>query len=94
MKTICGTLGPEGIIISELWKEYEAGQTPEAQIAKQLDKLQAMLQAWEYEQAGEHVSAQEFIDYDRHKITDPLIMKWLQELEIKVKTAVKKISKE
>ncbi|MDD4333145.1 MAG: HD domain-containing protein [Patescibacteria group bacterium] len=79
---VCSKLGPEGQIILDLWKEFEEGKTPEAQIAKQLDKLQAMQKAWEYENGGEKgVLARDFIDYDEKKITDPLLISWLNELK-------------
>lgn len=36
-----------------LWKEYEAGTTAEALLVKDADKLDMMLQAYLYEQAGQ-----------------------------------------
>lgn len=30
------------------WEEYEAGETPEARLVRQIDKLEALLQAYEY----------------------------------------------
>ncbi|MBP7885441.1 HD domain-containing protein [Patescibacteria group bacterium] len=35
--------------ILDLWLEYEEGETQEAKIVKQLDKLDAAIQAIEYE---------------------------------------------
>ena len=40
---------PEGLALDDLWREYEAGATPEARIVRQLDKLEMALQALEYE---------------------------------------------
>ena len=35
--------------IFDLWQEYESGTTPEALIVKDLDKLEMLFQAFEYE---------------------------------------------
>jgi len=85
LRKICSEVGPEGEVIFKLWEEFEAKQTPEAKVAKQLDKLQAMYKAWEYEQAGNgKVSAMDFINSDRDVITDPILVQWLQDLENEV----------
>lgn len=44
-----------------LWEEYEAAQTPEAQYVKDLDKLEMILQAEEYEETQD-VDLQQFFD--------------------------------
>ncbi|KAJ4890717.1 Metal-dependent phosphohydrolase [Raphanus sativus] len=36
--------------IAELWREYEANESPEAKLVKDFDKLEMILQALEYEQ--------------------------------------------
>eukprot|EP00898_Chlorokybus_atmophyticus_P007422 jgi/Chlat1/7681/Chrsp64S07138 len=53
MQEINKMLGPgfAGPFVEELWKEYEEGITPEAQLVKDFDKLEMILQAAEYEQA-------------------------------------------
>jgi len=40
---------PEGPALDDLWREYEAGASPEARAVRQLDKLEMALQALEYE---------------------------------------------
>lgn len=51
MERIKNTLdGSIGQTIYDLWKEYEDGTTKEAQIVKQFDKLEMIMQAHEYEQ--------------------------------------------
>lgn len=40
---------PNGDDLLAIWEEFEAGQSPEAQIIKQLDKLDMLLQAYLYE---------------------------------------------
>lgn len=43
-----------GLEILDLWKEYEEGTTEEAKLVKDMDKLEMILQAQEYEQDGEN----------------------------------------
>jgi 5'-deoxynucleotidase YfbR-like HD superfamily hydrolase len=58
---------PAAAEISELWHEYEAGASPEAALIKDIDKLEMVVQAAEYEGVaaagggGPH-SLQEFFD--------------------------------
>lgn len=50
--------------IRALWEEYEAGQTREAKLVKDFDKIEMIVQAGEYErdQADRGVELQEFFD--------------------------------
>ncbi len=48
MQSLCSGL-PNGEEILALWREYEAGQSREAKIAKELDCLEMALQSSEYE---------------------------------------------
>jgi putative hydrolase of HD superfamily len=56
MQYISKMLGPMmgGDEILELWKEYEEGTTEEARLLKDLDKIEMILQAQEYEVEGSH----------------------------------------
>ena len=56
MEQIQQMLGPllGGDEIISLWKEYEAGETNEAKLLKDLDKIEMILQAQEYEAEGSH----------------------------------------
>eukprot|EP00584_Thalassiosira_punctigera_P004068 CAMPEP_0172526662 /NCGR_PEP_ID=MMETSP1067-20121228/1524_1 /TAXON_ID=265564 ORGANISM="Thalassiosira punctigera, Strain Tpunct2005C2" /NCGR_SAMPLE_ID=MMETSP1067 /ASSEMBLY_ACC=CAM_ASM_000444 /LENGTH=217 /DNA_ID=CAMNT_0013310217 /DNA_START=192 /DNA_END=845 /DNA_ORIENTATION=- len=56
MEQISSMLGPKmgGDEILSLWKEYEDGQTEEARLLKDLDKIEMILQAQEYETEGSH----------------------------------------
>jgi len=84
MKNICADLGEEGEEILALWLEYEEGKTLEANIAKQLDKLQAVLKSQEYEQNGKGtVVAKEFFDYAKNKITHPVLVEILEKIDKK-----------
>jgi len=48
MQEITDLIDDDEILL--LWKEYEAAETPEAQFVKSLDKLEMLIQAFEYEQ--------------------------------------------
>ena len=65
---------PAGIArgIKELWEEYEARETKEAKLVYELDRLEAIFQAAEYEKAGNfEVELQEFFDYADARIENP-----------------------
>lgn len=83
MQKLCAMLGEEGQKNLELWLEFEEGKTLEAQVAMQLDKLQAMMKAKEYEdEGGDHkVTAKEFIDYDRETVKHPVLVEMMEALE-------------
>jgi putative hydrolase of HD superfamily len=49
MKQICQPLGKIGDEIMSLWSEYENASTPEGKIAKDFDKFEMIMQAYEYE---------------------------------------------
>jgi len=82
MERICSDLGEEGQAYLSLWLEFEEGVTLEASIAKQIDRLQAMLKAYEYEQAGQKaIVAQRFIDGGRDKIVHPVLLEMLAKID-------------
>jgi|GEM_PF-1118375 len=87
MENICATLGRHGQEMMDLWLEYEANTTDEAQIVKQLDKLQVVEKAFEYEKMGKAVSSKQFIDSlrVRNKIYDPIICSIVSDIESKLK---------
>jgi putative hydrolase of HD superfamily len=86
MERICRNLGPSGKEIMRLWLEFEEGKTARAQIAKQLDKLQAILKAIQYQRNGQPVKAQEFIDYSGPEIKNPELIKALEKNLLRIKT--------
>lgn len=67
-----------GKLILSLWEEYASRSTPEAKIVAQLDKLDAAIQAFEYEKLGFDVS--EFYSHAESKLTDPILLKILRDL--------------
>lgn len=52
---------PLGHELFDLWTEYEAAQTPAARIVKQLDKLELLVQADEYERQ-QNIDLSEFFE--------------------------------
>jgi putative hydrolase of HD superfamily len=46
--------GPYTADIEKLWHEFEAGETPEAQFAQDIDKIELLLQAVEYERESKN----------------------------------------
>jgi len=71
-----------GAEILELWKEYEAGETPEAKLVKDMDKLEMILQALEYESDGENEESLDgFFDSTRGKWRTPIGAAWGEEIE-------------
>lgn len=79
MKNICCSLESSGDTILKLWIEFEEQKTRRALIARQLDKLQGIMKAIEYQRQGQPVIAQEFIDWDGAKVTDPILKQILEE---------------
>jgi len=49
MESMTQPLGEVGKEIMRLWEEFEARKTPEAKFAKEIDKLEMVFQAFEYE---------------------------------------------
>lgn len=59
-------------LINGLWEEYEAGETAEAKLVKQIDKFEFALQAVEYEERdGRDFS--DFVDAVNPRLKDPLV---------------------
>mmetsp|Transcript_11973 Transcript_11973/g.24379 ORF Transcript_11973/g.24379 Transcript_11973/m.24379 type:complete len:334 (-) Transcript_11973:1258-2259(-) len=66
--------------IFDLWMEYETGATDEARVVKDIDKLELLVQAFEYETAQGH-DLSEFFDSVRGKLSTPIVLDWAKELE-------------
>ena len=47
-------------LIVDAWEEYEAGETPEARVVHQIDKLEALLQADEYRETIPELQIESF----------------------------------
>lgn len=66
----------------DLYDEYVANKTPEAQFVKQLDKLERAIQAREYAQKFK-INPTEFLESARSVITDPDLKQLLQKISLK-----------
>jgi len=83
MEYISATLGPllGGEAILELWKEYEEGTTEEAKLLKDLDKIEMILQAQEYEEEGSHEkSLDQFFTSTEGKWKTDIGRAWAEEI--------------
>ncbi|MEK6964530.1 MAG: HD domain-containing protein [Nanoarchaeota archaeon] len=71
---------PDGKKCLDTWLEYDAAQTPNAIIAKQLDKLDAAVKALYYESLGFKSAVSDFYPYTREKLTDPRLIRVFERL--------------
>ena len=83
MEYISEMLGPllGGDEILSLWKEYEAGSTEEAKLLKDLDKIEMILQAQEYEAEGRHEKClDQFFTSTEGKWRTEIAKTWAEEI--------------
>lgn len=69
--------GEEGQKMFDIWMEYEKQETPEAKIVKQLDKLDGMVQAMEYEKLW-YDNVTNFYPDALENVYDPILSKILK----------------
>lgn len=65
--------GEIGKGVFNLWLRFEKNDDRLSIFAKQIDKYQSIEKAWEYEQRGEKVRAEDFINGYLEEITHPLL---------------------
>ncbi|CAH8868733.1 unnamed protein product [Trichobilharzia szidati] len=82
MKHLCGLISEEnGTEIMNLWKEYSEQKTPDAIICKDFDKLEMLLQAYEYEsETWEPGKLESFFENTLGTFKTHLGQKWVEEL--------------
>jgi putative hydrolase of HD superfamily len=72
MRSLAALAGDESLLA--LWREYDAAASPEARFVKEMDKLETVFQAAEYERAGH--AAPGALDEFRHaadaRLTSPV----------------------
>lgn len=66
--------------IISLYNEYEAGATPTARLVKDFDKLDMIIQAYEYEVQQPSLTLQSFFDSTHGKLKHPTICSIVDEL--------------
>lgn len=91
MKELTSYLGKDaGQIVYDLYKEYEAKETPEAKFVKELDMFDMILTASIYEKQGNMIgNLQEFFDATHQKFHHPQIKALAAELLKERETAMK-----
>lgn len=74
---------PAGKLILELWERFHAQEDDIARLGYQLDKLQAIEQAHQYEQQQNIPGlTKEFLDWDEDKIIHPYLKERIAKLKI------------
>nr|QKY15300.1 Hd domain-containing protein 2-like (HD2) [Polytomella parva] len=69
-----------GSEVEELWLEYEEGKSPEALLVKDLDKIEMIAQAYEYENDQDHVDLEDFFQSTSGKFVTITGKKWAEEI--------------
>lgn len=64
--------------IYSLWMEYEEGTSPEAELARQLDKLEMIIQANEYEEQQPGTRLERFFTSTEHSFSHPQVLAWAE----------------
>jgi len=91
MTKMTKALGDGGEELLELWKEYEEGVSEEAKLVKDMDKLEMILQALEYENDGTNrKSLDGFFDSTRNKWRTAVGESWGKEIESRRRTNTNK----
>ncbi|XP_065719670.1 5'-deoxynucleotidase HDDC2 isoform X2 [Drosophila suzukii] len=81
MEDICKLIEPRGKRIMELFEEYEHGETAESKFVKDLDRLDMVMQAFEYEKRDNCLlKHQEFFDSTEGKFNHPFVKKLVNEI--------------
>ncbi|XP_055546003.1 5'-deoxynucleotidase HDDC2 isoform X2 [Wyeomyia smithii] len=81
MSEIADLLGPCKDKLLELFNEYEEGKTDEAKFVKDLDRLDMVLQAFEYEKRDNcPLKHQEFFDSTEGKFIHPFVINIVNEI--------------
>lgn len=81
MEGICELLGDKGPTILQMFREYEKQESPEAQYVKDLDRLDLIMQAYEYEKRDNIPGKlEEFFVSTNGKIKHPFINKIASEI--------------
>lgn len=85
IESILGNL-KDGREFINLWDEFEHQESREAKILKQLDRLEMVMTALEYEKdVSDLKKLDEFWESARKVIKEPLIVDWFKQLESKRK---------
>lgn len=78
MAMIRDELGPFGIKLEELWLEFEERKTPEARLAKDLDRIETAFQAYMYHRDGHRSDPERFYIWARSEVQDHRLVAMLE----------------
>jgi putative hydrolases of HD superfamily len=67
--------------LSQLWEEYARRSSPEAQFASQIDKIEALMQALEYQGLGQPADVESFRRTAASYVTHPVLRDFLESLD-------------
>jgi len=85
IESILGGL-KDGQELISLWDEFEHQESRESKILRQLDRLEMIVSALEYEKdSNDSKKFNEFWESARKTIKEPLIVDWFKQLELKRK---------
>lgn len=65
----------------DLWMEYENGDSREGRFVRQLDRLETLMQALEYEDEKRLLSIKSFWEQVKELIDDPILLEFMEELD-------------
>lgn len=68
---ILGQMDESGELL-ELWNDFEHERTPEGKLVKELDRLEMVLQAFDYENTN-HMKLDEFYEFSGEKLNTPVL---------------------
>ncbi|XP_031623139.1 HD domain-containing protein 2 [Contarinia nasturtii] len=95
MQEIAKLIAPRGQRLMELFEEYEENQTPESKFVKDLDRLDLVMQAFEYEKRDNCIKThQEFFDSNDGKFNHPLVIDLVNEIKAQRESAAEKDEKQ
>jgi len=82
LEQLCGMLDSENATeLKGLWEEYEKRESKEARLVYELDRLEAIFQALEYEKQGNfEVGLEEFYEYADARIRIPAVREVFERL--------------
>ncbi|XP_043251414.1 5'-deoxynucleotidase HDDC2 isoform X2 [Colletes gigas] len=93
MEEICKLLGDKGPMILEIFREYEKQESAEAKYVKDLDRLDAIMQAYEYEKRDNIPGVlEEFFVACHGKIGHPFINKIVSEITLRREALCRNLS--
>lgn len=71
----------ESEVLFEMWEEFEKGVSREARFVRQIDMLETLLQALEYEEKGTLLSVKAFWEQNKELIDDPVLLEFMEEMD-------------